>query len=799
MATYPSDVEGVLIADHHGQVLYINQMFEAITGQSAEHLSEGRISILGGLDLPPSAQQEIYQQLCQGIDFNYDLFMDNGLGWQYVQIHPIRNRQGQIYNFIRFQNRIFSKADAGFYEDRESHATTDATVPVLILIDPFSAEARALLGQHQDVIDSVAEEFANSFYATLQNDPKSAEVLNQLSLGDMDYLRQAQARHLRFIADPGIEKDQLIQRAIQAGRSHALVGTDGAMLLRAQTLYRQLLVHELENIVGHLGWKLLSVLNARLDLDVQTQVSAVVDLRVQYYEILEENRQIFGSPVDELRQFLEHLANLPGIMAALLMVPDADGQFYLVRGAGKLRPALIKMFQNENLRICVDASVPQGQGPAGRAWRSLTFQVVNNLATDESMSIWSEVELKMGMRSHLVLPIRDQHGNAAANLALYGAYPNQFGHREMQTIWGKRLQSRIEALWQQINIPIKPISIDQGESFRERLFSGGLKMLFQPVVDMSTGQLIKIETLARLEIEKGELISPGVFLPLLGSSELYRLFWLTLKGACEALTRLSKAFPALQVSVNLPPSSLLEQDLIMRLDEFFISTPELRRQIVLEVLETEEIHKSRQHDMLSKIKGLHFLLALDDLGAGYGSLIRLLQEPFDILKIDQNLVRRLTIDPIPTLTLLAMLIRLGRDLKREVVVEGLESPDLVEALLWLEAPLGQGFAFAKPMSLEQIESWAENFTMPSTHHEIRSWVGAFAWHWKRRHQGYPHIKKYEECPLTLFLKKQEKLRDDLHVIQHWHRSIHNSALSNRSREEYSELLLNWLANEIQLK
>src|SRR3546814_1457066 len=93
---------------------------------------------------------------------------------------------------------------------------------------------------------------------------------------------------------------------------------------------------------------------------------------------------------------------------------------------------------------------------------------------------------------------------------------------------------------------------------------------------------------------------------------------------------------------------------------------------------------------MQALKALGFRLVEDDLGAGYSSLIRLRQWPFDRVKIDQGIVRRVADDPLRSLQFIRQLIRLGHDLELEVVVEGLETPGLIEAALILGADFGQG-------------------------------------------------------------------------------------------------------------
>src|SRR6185312_16044334 len=98
-----------------------------------------------------------------------------------------------------------------------------------------------------------------------------------------------------------------------------------------------------------------------------------------------------------------------------------------------------------------------------------------------------------------------------------------------------------------------------------------------------------------------------------------------------------------------------------------------------------------------------------DLGAGYSSLIRLRQWPFDRVKIDQAIVLQATEDPVRTLRFMRRLVSLGHGLGLEVVVEGLETPGMIEAALILGADLGQGYALAWPMPEGMLLEWSSRF------------------------------------------------------------------------------------------
>ncbi|EQD62723.1 Diguanylate phosphodiesterase, predicted domain protein, partial [mine drainage metagenome] len=98
-------------------------------------------------------------------------------------------------------------------------------------------------------------------------------------------------------------------------------------------------------------------------------------------------------------------------------------------------------------------------------------------------------------------------------------------------------------------------------------------------------------------------------------------------------------------------------------------------------------------------------IALDDLGAGFSNLKRLAELPFDVIKIDQNIVKDLARDPIKALSLIRTVVQIGHDLGRDVVAEGLEDEGIVEAAWQLGCSLGQGYGLARPMPAAALVDW----------------------------------------------------------------------------------------------
>jgi EAL domain-containing protein (putative c-di-GMP-specific phosphodiesterase class I) len=277
--------------------------------------------------------------------------------------------------------------------------------------------------------------------------------------------------------------------------------------------------------------------------------------------------------------------------------------------------------------------------------------------------------------------------------------------------------------------PAPVIPERQAQALRERLFAGGMRMFLQPVVDLRSGALMKVEALARLLLADGTIVAPGVFLPLLGDTELDHLFRLGLDIALRQLIELDRAGLAVDVSVNLAPTTLLDKDCSRWVEDALRRHGVAPHRLSLELLETGGMDSQSQDEAIDELVRLGVKLVMDDLGSGYSSLRRLSSLPFHIIKIDQSLTLNLRKTPLLSLPLIRAIIQLGADLERQVVVEGLEDDGMIEAAMILGATLGQGYGLARPMAQEQFLAWHAGLTPSAAAGAIHTYLGALTHHW----------------------------------------------------------------------
>ncbi len=328
---------------------------------------------------------------------------------------------------------------------------------------------------------------------------------------------------------------------------------------------------------------------------------------------------------------------------------------------------------------------------------------------------------------------------------------------------------------------------------------GTLSLVLQPVVDLRTGHVDLLEALARVSIDGDPPVGPADFLPALAGHEVDQLFRDGLEQALSHLARWDRSGRSFRISVNLSPTTLLDPActgwVASALERHGIAPDRL----VLELLETGAITSPVQAAALSNLRALGVCLAMDDLGSGYSSLQRLSVLPFSAVKIDGALTAQLRTRPVRTLTILATLIQLGRDLDWEVIIEGLEDAALTEAVRILAPPYGQGYFLAPPLEPEDVPAWVEVFTPPGADGGLDTFLGALAYTWQFTRLRSPHPGPQARCPLTAFLNAHAEPGSP---ALDWHGLQHGPAedapepgarlvdwLADRSIEEYARLPL----------
>ena len=245
---------------------------------------------------------------------------------------------------------------------------------------------------------------------------------------------------------------------------------------------------------------------------------------------------------------------------------------------------------------------------------------------------------------------------------------------------------------------------------RRALDKDQLKLFYQPLIDLKSGQVAGFEALARWTHEDRGEISPAEFIPVAEESGLI----LTLgRWAMDKALGTLKQWDAqageklpLYVAVNLSAIQVARDDVSELVSSALKSSGVTGERLTLELTESSIVQDpARATRVFGALKALDTTVALDDFGTGYSSLAYLQRLPIDILKIDRSFVSGMMNDP-DSVAIVRAVLSLAEALGMSTTAEGIETVELATTLAALGCASGQGYYFAKPLEpTEALDFW----------------------------------------------------------------------------------------------
>jgi diguanylate cyclase (GGDEF)-like protein len=222
---------------------------------------------------------------------------------------------------------------------------------------------------------------------------------------------------------------------------------------------------------------------------------------------------------------------------------------------------------------------------------------------------------------------------------------------------------------------------------------------FEPQVDLTTGEIVGFEVLARWNHALSGVIGADVFIPV--AEEIGVIGRLSEQVISEALRETASWDPSIKISVNISPTQLADSWLAQRIVRILSETAFPAERLVVEITESSlfaDIDLARS--IVTSLKNQGVRLALDDFGTGFSSLAHLKSLPFDIIKIDRSFVANIHAKR-ESVAIIRAVTTLAGALSVPVCVEGIENEAAYEAVVTLGCAIGQGWYFGKPMPAEE--------------------------------------------------------------------------------------------------
>lgn len=243
---------------------------------------------------------------------------------------------------------------------------------------------------------------------------------------------------------------------------------------------------------------------------------------------------------------------------------------------------------------------------------------------------------------------------------------------------------------------------------RKALDKDQFKLLYQPIINLSTNKMSGVEALIRWNHPKLGIVSPDKFISIAEETGMIVPIgeWV-LKTASRQLMIWEQEglFPE-TVSVNISLRQFYQSNLIPMTMQVLNEAGIEYNRLTVEITESMTMDVQSATSILHDIKKLGVKIAMDDFGTGYSSLSHLKLFPIDYLKIDKSFIQDITRsngDKNIAITILLMAHNLGL----RVIAEGVETKEQLEILRKYNCDEAQGYYFSKPLSANDLALFLE--------------------------------------------------------------------------------------------
>ncbi|MBE3074685.1 MAG: EAL domain-containing protein [Actinobacteria bacterium] len=246
--------------------------------------------------------------------------------------------------------------------------------------------------------------------------------------------------------------------------------------------------------------------------------------------------------------------------------------------------------------------------------------------------------------------------------------------------------------------------------------SAQLRLEYQPVADLRTGEIVGVEALVRWQHPNLGLLAPGEFIPLAEETgDIDAIGCWVLDTATRQVAGWRQTMDhcaSLWVAVNHSAFQLPKHQSLAAIQRILADPAVEADKVVLEVTETAlATDVDGGIVSLNMLKGFGVRIAIDDFGTGFSSLSTLAGLPVDILKIDRSFVSGQT-SAGPSVPMLESILRLAKKLSLAVIAEGIEEPEQLDILGTLGCRMGQGYLLARPAPAHVIEALLASGGLP---------------------------------------------------------------------------------------
>ena len=238
-----------------------------------------------------------------------------------------------------------------------------------------------------------------------------------------------------------------------------------------------------------------------------------------------------------------------------------------------------------------------------------------------------------------------------------------------------------------------------------------LRVVYQPIVDLESGEIVEAEALVRWTDEDNQPVSPDVFVKIAEERGFVgEITKLVVRRVLRDFGRTMRERPNFRVNVNIAAPDLADSAFLPMLERALTEAGVQPRNLGIEITESFTARQQVAKDTILRLRRRGHYVHIDDFGTGYSSLAYLHDLSVDAIKIDKAFTRAIGTDAV-TVSILPQILTMAETLSLRVVVEGIETPEQARYFAsYKQSIYAQGWLFGRPVPREAFHQllYAEN-------------------------------------------------------------------------------------------
>lgn len=247
-----------------------------------------------------------------------------------------------------------------------------------------------------------------------------------------------------------------------------------------------------------------------------------------------------------------------------------------------------------------------------------------------------------------------------------------------------------------------PMLYSRNKSVEQQLIrairTDALTVVYQPIVELATGQIVEAEALVRWTDEYKNTVSPDVFVKIAEEKGFVgEITKLVLRHALRDFGATLRARPSFRVNINIAAADLADSNFIPMLDQQLADAEVSPRNLGVEITESYTARQQIARNTILRLRQRGHYVAIDDFGTGYSSLAYLHDLSVDAIKIDKAFTKAIGTDAV-TVSILPQILTMADTLGLRVVVEGIETRVQADYFTASQQDINaQGWLFGRPV------------------------------------------------------------------------------------------------------